>query len=116
MNSLLEKVNELKFFLEGSNPGVNVKVSKSNISGVGLFTTKSLKEGDIIGISHINSKEGWQPRSPLGRYYNHSDAPNCKLIEEDDDYHYKKLKTIKKIKEKEELTLKYSLYDIYDYL
>ena len=77
MNSLLEKVNELKFFLEGSNPGVNVKVSKSNISGVGLFTTKSLKEGDIIGISHINSKEGWQPRSPLGRYYNHSDAPNC---------------------------------------
>lgn len=77
MNSLLEKVNELKFFLEGSNSVPDVKVSRSNISGVGVFTTKSLKEGDIVGISHINSKEGWNETSPLGRYYNHSDTPNC---------------------------------------
>ena len=34
-------------------------------------------------------------RTPLGGFINHSENPNCELIEEDGDYHYKKLKTIK---------------------
>ena len=44
------------------------------------------------------------------------DIPGEVLIEEDDSYHYKKLKTIKKVNQGEELTLKYSLYEICDYL
>ena len=41
---------------------------------------------------------------------------NLKLIEENNDYHYKKLKTLHKIEAGAELTLKYSIYDICNYL
>ena len=55
-------------------------------------------------------------RTPLGGFINHSETPNCELIEDDEDDDYKKLKTTKKIEAGEELTLKYSLYAICDYL
>ena len=55
-------------------------------------------------------------RTPLGGFINHSENPNCELVDKDDDYHYKTIKTIKKIEAGKELTLKYSLYPICDYL
>ena len=45
---------------------------------------------------------------------NREDA-NCELVEDDND-DYKKVKTLRKIEKGEELTLKYSLYEICDYL
>ena len=39
---------------------------------------------------------------------------NGELYDKDDNYHYKMLKTLKKIEMGEELTLKYSLYSIFD--
>ena len=72
----------------------------------------------VIGISHVYDPEFQHNyiRTPLGGFINHSNKPNCELIEEDGDYNYKKLKTTKKVKSGDELTLKYSLYDICDYL
>ena len=93
----------------------NLKIACSKIHGHGIFAIENISLGDIIGRSHV---EGLDEiiRTPLGGFINHSEDPNCELIEEDGDYHYKKLKTIRKIEEGEELTLKYSLYAICDYL
>ena len=71
-----------------------------------------------IGISHVYDPEFQHDyiRTPLGGFMNHSESPNCELIDDDENTDYKKVKTIKKIEEGKELTLKYSLYNICDYL
>ena len=54
----------------------NIYIGKSNIQGWGLFTTNSLKEGDIIGVSHVIYDRVWYQVHPIG-FYNHSNTPNC---------------------------------------
>jgi SET domain-containing protein len=87
-------------------------IGPSSIHGAGIFAMEDVPKGVIIGISHIYDPnfEHDYIRTPLGGFINHSETPNCELIEEDGDYNYKKIKTLKKIKEGKELTLKYSLY------
>ena len=89
-------------------------IGPSSIHGAGIFAKEDIPKGIIMGISHI-----YEPtfehnfiRTPLGGFINHSENPNCKLIEEDGEGYYKKVKTIKKIEEGEELTLTYSLYKL----
>ena len=53
---------------------------------------------------------------PLGGFLNHNEDANCELLDKDEDYHYKIIKTLRKVEAGEELTLKYSLYDICNYL
>ncbi|MAC52992.1 MAG: hypothetical protein CME31_10650 [Gimesia sp.] len=48
---------------------------KSNINGLGVFSSKELKKGDIIGIGTIDC----QYKTILGRYTNHSDNNNAKF-------------------------------------
>ena len=48
-------------------------------------------------------------RTPLGGFLNHSDTPNCQKIEVDGRYY---IQTLRDIKEGEELTLKYTLYNV----
>ena len=93
-------------------------IGPSSIHGAGIFATEDIPKEIIIGITHIYDPEFQHNfiRTPLGGFVNHSESANCELIEEDNDYHYKKLKTLRKIEHGEELTLKYSLYDICDYL
>lgn len=95
-----------------------LSIGPSSIHGAGIFATEDIPKEIVIGITHIYDPEFQHNfiRTPLGGFINHSESANCELIEEDNDYHYKKLKTNKKIKHGEELTLKYSLYDICDYL
>ena len=71
----------------------------------------------VIGISHVYDPNFQHDyiRTPLGGFINHSEDPNVELIEDDND-DYKRLKTLRKIESGEELALKYSLYDICDYL
>tara|TARA_R110000765_G_scaffold347129_1_gene437252 strand:+ start:271 stop:489 length:219 start_codon:yes stop_codon:yes gene_type:complete len=71
----------------------------------------------VIGITHIYDPHFQHNyiRTPLGGFINHSELPSCELME-DENGEYKRLKTLRKIEEGEELTLKYSLYDICDYL
>ena len=93
-------------------------IGPSNIHGVGILTKEDIPGEVVIGISHVYDPNFQHDyiRTPLGGFINHSENPNCELIEEDGDYHYKKLQTLRKIEQGEELTLKYSLYKMCDYL
>lgn len=87
-------------------------IKKSNINGLGLFTTKTVKKG-IIGVgwvSHEQFPNGYI-RTPLGGFVNHSDKPNCtKMVHNEIGVVW--LQAIKDIDPNEELTLKYSLYEV----
>ena len=92
-------------------------IGPSSIHGAGILAKEDIPGEVVIGISHVydpNFQHNYI-RTPLGGFINHSESPNCELIEEEDG-EYKKLKTTKKIEEGEELTLKYSLYNMCDYL
>jgi hypothetical protein len=93
-------------------------IGPSNIHGAGILAKEDIPGEVVIGITHIydpNFQHNYI-RTPLGGFINHSEDPNCELIEDEGDDDYRKLKTLKKIEQGEELTLKYSLYDIYNYL
>ena len=89
-----------------------LSIGPSSIHGAGILAIEDIPGEVVIGISHVydpNFQHNYI-RTPLGGFINHSETPNCELIEDDGDYHYKKVRTLNKIKEGEELTLKYSLY------
>ena len=87
-------------------------IGMSDIEGNGLFTSNSLEPGTEMGISHIryNSPDFHSNyiRTPLGGFVNHYENPNCEFYE---CGAYLKMKISKPIKNGEELTVKYSLYD-----
>ena len=93
-------------------------IGPSSIHGAGILAKEDIPGEVVIGISHVYDPNFQHDyiRTPLGGFINHSEYPNCELVDDDENTDYKKLKTIKKIKEGEELTLKYSLYDICNYL
>ena len=88
----------------------NLTIKKSNIEGLGLFTTKNVETDYIFGITHIQNKDfqNGYIRTPLGGFINDSDNPNCILIHENTNaWSLMKLKSIRVIWEGEEITLKY---------
>ena len=92
-------------------------IQKSSIQGQGLFTTKFIEKNINLGLSHIMvDKE--LIRTPLGGYVNHSDKPNCIKIrgvlglEEVEQTNKYFLYTLRDIKAWEELTCKYTFYNI----
>ena len=92
-------------------------IGPSQIHGAGILATEDIPGEVVIGITHVydpNFQHNYI-RTPLGGFINHSESPNCELID-DENEEYKQLKTLKKIEQGEELTLKYSLYEICDYL
>jgi len=92
-------------------------IGPSEIHGAGILAKEDIPGEVVIGITHVydpNFQHNYI-RTPLGGFINHSENPNCELVEDDND-EYKRLKTIKKIESGKELTLKYSLYDICNYL
>ena len=92
-------------------------IGPSQIHGAGILAKEDIPGEVVIGITHVydpNFQHNFI-RTPLGGFVNHSEDANCELIEDEDD-DYKKLKTLKKIEAGNELTLKYSLYDICYYL
>ena len=93
-------------------------IGPSQIHGAGILAREDIPGEVVIGITHVYDPNFQHDyiRTPLGGFINHSENPNCELIEEDGDYHYKKLQTLRKIEQGEELTLKYSLYEMCDYL
>ena len=92
-------------------------IGPSQIHGAGILAKEDVPGEVVIGISHVYDPHFQHNyiRTPLGGFINHSEEPNCELIE-DENGEYKRIKTLHKIKEGKELTLKYSLYDICDYL
>lgn len=83
-------------------------IKKSLIEGLGLFTEKRLPSGLYLGYTHLRDKrfENNLIRTPLGGFINHSDTPNCEIIQRGDSYH---LQTKEKLEKGTELTVDYNL-------
>ena len=97
-----------------------LRLGFSDIHDIGLFAKKDITTGTNFGMSHIQISNTII-RTPLGGFINHQEDPNCekvKLFFTNEDkqpaYNFSKwnLVTIKDIKEGEELTLKYTFYDV----
>ena len=99
----------------------SLTIKASGIEGLGLFAKKDIPEGITLGISHLKMNS-MLIRTPLGGFINHSDTPNCTksryfMTKENNlkikhDYTRYDLVTLQDIEGGEELTLKYSFYNI----
>ena len=89
----------------------SLTIKNSEIEGLGLFAQEDIKKGTMLGITHVphdNFPNGYI-RTPLGGFYNHSTEPNC--LNTPVPGGYLALLTLRDIKEGEELSATYSLYD-----
>ena len=104
-------------------------IKDSNIEGQGLFTNKNISKETDLGMSHLELGK-MIIRTPLGGFINHSNNPNCiknrfmltrqewnhssNLPDNHYDHNFTKwhLMTIKDIEVGEELTLKYTMYNL----
>ena len=95
-----------------------LKLGPSKIHGVGVFAAEDIEKGHNFGMTHLKLGEKLI-RTPLGGFINHANEPNCIKAElRANGYQgetFKKkwnLVTIKDIKAGEELTLKYTFYNV----
>ncbi len=123
MNKRRNKVTNLLF--QGTNEMYkplprNLRLGFSDIHDIGLFAKEDIPVATNFGMSHIQVSDTII-RTPLGGFINHSDEPNCEKVKlrftsenKQPTYNFNKwnLVTIKDIKEGEELTLKYTFYDV----
>jgi hypothetical protein len=76
------------------------KVGKSSIQGKGLIVKEPFKEGELIGLAHINN----QPTKVVGLHHNHSDEPTAGNIEVGNKRY---LVALRNLKPGEEITTNY---------
>jgi len=98
-----------------------VTIKQSKVNGLGLFALENIVLGTNLGMSHLKIGDTIF-RTPLGGFINHANDANCvkaelRMTNEDvqgNSYSYKKwnLITIKDIKEGEELTIRYTFYNV----
>ena len=88
-----------------------VTIRVSDIEGLGLFCVTKINKGHSLGISHVEDSRfpNRYIRTPLGGFVNHNNKPNCKTVKING---YKYLTTVKDIDPGEELTLKYTMYNL----
>ena len=99
----------------------SLTIKTSKVNGLGLFTKERLAQGINLGMSHLKVS-GKIFRTPLGGFINHANDANCVkaelLFTDEDDpklkFDFKKwnLITIRDIKEGEELTVRYTFYNV----
>jgi len=99
----------------------SLTIAPSGINGLGLFAEEDMEQGTNLGMSHLKIGDTIF-RTPLGGFINHSNDPNCvkaelRMTNEDtkgNAYKYKKwnLITSKDIKGGEELTIRYTFYNV----
>jgi len=99
----------------------SLTIKTSKVNGLGLFAKEAIPQATNLGMTHIKMGDHIL-RTPLGGFINHDNNANCIKVEllmsnHDDPkakFDYKKwnLVTIKDIQQGEELTLKYTFYDI----
>lgn len=80
----------------------NLTIKKSDIHGLGLFAAESIDAGVCLGITHYTKNVCI--RTPLGGFINHSENPNCFIMQKKNK---RILYTIRKIKTHEEMTTYY---------
>ena len=98
-----------------------LRLGFSDIHDIGIFAKEGIAQGTNLGMTHIKIADNII-RTPLGGFINHHEDANCTKVElrmfnEEDPaepYNYKKwnLVTMRDIKKGEELTLKYTFYDV----
>ena len=72
-----------------------LSIGPSDIHGAGIFAKDDIPKDIEIGVSHVyypNFQHDYI-RTPLGGFINHSESPNCELIDDDENTDYKKIKT-----------------------
>jgi SET domain-containing protein len=99
----------------------SLTIKKSGIDGLGLFAKEGIAQGTNLGMSHVLIGSGII-RTPMGGFINHSNNPNTLKIElkinSEDDSLLKiatkkwNLIATKDIKEGEELTVRYTFYNV----
>ena len=99
----------------------SLTIKQSGINGLGLFAKEGIAQGANLGMSHVLIGSGII-RTPMGGFINHSnDANTVKVelrIDEKDDALLKvatkkwNLIALRDIKEGEELTVRYTFYNI----
>ena len=95
-----------------NNECIKLTIEKSKVEGLGLFTQLFVPKGVNFGVSHIKIQDEII-RTPLGGFLNHSDDPNCEKVKlQAENYTKYNLVTIKNIKAWEELTVKYTFYNM----
>ena len=99
----------------------SLTIKESKVDGLGLFAVKGIAQGTNLGMTHVKFN-GTIWRTPLGGFINHSDDANVvkvELLMTNHDkpnlkFDYKKwnLLTLRDIKKGEELTVKYTFYNV----
>tara|TARA_Y100000815_G_scaffold221742_1_gene208073 strand:+ start:1854 stop:2162 length:309 start_codon:yes stop_codon:yes gene_type:complete len=95
----------------------SLTIKKSGIHNLGLFADQKINKATNLGTTHIKIGDTIF-RTPLGGFINHSNTPNCTKAEVrmtaetlllDKKWN---LVTTEDIKEGEELTLRYTFYNV----
>ena len=97
----------------------SLTIQPSGINGLGLFAQEGIAQGTNLGMSHIKLN-GNMVRTPLGGFINHRDDANVTKVEllmtneGKIKFNYKKwnLVTLRDIKKGEELTVRYTFYNV----
>ena len=91
----------------------SLTIKTSKVNGLGLFAQEGIAQGTNLGISHIKIDEEIL-RTPLGGFINHANEANAVKVELRDERYTKKwsLVALRDIKKGEEITLRYTFYNI----
>ena len=97
----------------------SLTIKQSGVHGLGLFAEQRIMQGTNLGMSHIKLN-GNIVRTPLGGFINHANEPNVvkvELLMTDQSkikFDYKKwnLVTLRDIKKGEEITIRYTFYNV----
>ena len=90
----------------------SLTIKQSKVNGLGLFALEGIAQGTNLGTSHIKIN-GDIIRTPLGGFINHSNTPNVVKVElKDDKYKKWNFVALRDIKNEEELTIRYTFYNI----
>ena len=110
----------------------DITIKKSSIHGLGIFAIKAIPKDTVVGVSHVKDNDNTGRylqgyiRTPLGGFINHSTQPNCikviprlklfprhwPILKEGEEALSIAIRTKRDIKEGEELTVFYTLYNI----
>ena len=91
----------------------SLTIKTSKVNGLGLFAQEGIAQGTNLVISHIKIDEEIL-RTPLGGFINHANEANAVKVELRDEKFTKKwsLVALRDIKKGEEVTLRYTFYNI----
>ena len=94
----------------------SLTIKTSKVNGLGLFADQDIKQTTNLGVTHLKVDDKIV-RTPLGGFINHSNTPNCAKVELHANGHepFRKkwnLVALQDIKKGEELTLRYTFYNI----